>query len=339
MSEVTQEKITVVIPVYNVAKYISYCLESVIGQTLKEWEAICIDDGSTDSSWQVLDEYARRDDRIRIFHQDNHGVSYTRNRAIDLAKGKYLFFLDPDDWLYDKKVFEDLFEAAEKQNVFVCGGSFQFVYPDHHTVSHPNNHYSKMSFTADGRIQYSDYQFDYAWTRFLYNREFLNTNGLRIPDYTIYEDPVFFVNVMIRAKEFYALKRIVYCYRRAYKTREYTYRNVLDFMSGICDIIRIANKEGYADLKQLQLIRLKTYYGREAVRFLGKDDSKELRERFNELNSLLYEDNKRIEYEIYQAEIDKLRFSRNWKTGEMILYLPRKIWKANSAFLKRLRKQ
>lgn len=106
---------SIIIPVYNVAPYLRECLDSVLAQTFADWEAICVDDGSTDGSGAILDEYAARDPRLRIFHQPNAGVSAARNKALDEAKGEYVTFLDGDDvvdqdWL---KVFSEVIDSEK----------------------------------------------------------------------------------------------------------------------------------------------------------------------------------------------------------------------------------
>ena len=93
-------KISVIIPVYNVGKVLPRCLDSLIGQTFRDWEAICVDDGSRDSSPGILDAYARRDARFRVVHKRNAGVSEARNDAVALAEGEYMLFLDSDDFLH-----------------------------------------------------------------------------------------------------------------------------------------------------------------------------------------------------------------------------------------------
>ena len=90
---------SIIIPVYNVAPYLRECLDSVLAQTFAGWEAICVDDGSTDASGAILDEYAATDWRIKVVHQKNAGVSAARNAALDLAEGGYICFLDADDCL------------------------------------------------------------------------------------------------------------------------------------------------------------------------------------------------------------------------------------------------
>ena len=88
---------SIIIPVYNVAPYLRECLDSVLAQTFTDWEAICVDDGSTDGSGAILDEYAAKDNRFRVFHQKNAGVSVARNNGLMLASGEWIWFVDSDD--------------------------------------------------------------------------------------------------------------------------------------------------------------------------------------------------------------------------------------------------
>lgn len=90
-------KFSIIIPVYNVVPYLRECLDSVLAQTYADWEAICVDDGSSDGSGAILDEYAARDPRFRVIHQKNTGVSAARNAALEIASGSWISFLDGDD--------------------------------------------------------------------------------------------------------------------------------------------------------------------------------------------------------------------------------------------------
>lgn len=97
-------KFSIIIPVYNVAAYLRECLDSVLAQTFTEWEAICVDDGSTDGSGAILDEYGAKDKRFLIIHQENSGVSVARNNALDVANGEWIGFVDADDKLLPRRL-------------------------------------------------------------------------------------------------------------------------------------------------------------------------------------------------------------------------------------------
>lgn len=335
-------KISVIIPIYNMDAYLRECLESVISQSLKEIEIICIDDGSTDYTQMILNEYSWKDKRIKVISQTNHGVAYARNAGIAAAKGEYLYFLDPDDWLPDKNVFLDVYSAAKKHNVLVCGGTFK-EYATRGVIDHWDGNLCKYSFEEDGLMNYSDYQFDYGWVRFIYNREFIVYNNIWIPSLKFFEDPVFFVQVMHKAKIFYAMKRCTYCYRTGHKSSELPYEKVLDLVKGLSINLRFAKEQGYDELFALELARIENDYAEIIVKHLIKGENTELRQLFSDLNQLIYDDNSRIEYrmfnkvlgnkiaqcDILEREIENTRevlySSTTWKVGHLILCIPKKI--------------
>ena len=108
-------KISVIVPVYNVEVYLRKCLDSLINQTLQDIEIICVNDGSTDNSLDILLEYSQKDSRIKIISQENKGVSEARNTAINIAKGEYLSMVDPDDWV-ENNMLEVMYNKAVKEN-------------------------------------------------------------------------------------------------------------------------------------------------------------------------------------------------------------------------------
>lgn len=105
---------SVIVPVYNVEKYLGQCVESILGQGFAEYELILIDDGSPDSSGDICDKYASLDPRINVIHKENGGLSSARNAGIKKAKGKYIFFIDSDDYLIDNDAFQGLYNLAQK---------------------------------------------------------------------------------------------------------------------------------------------------------------------------------------------------------------------------------
>ena len=105
-------QISVLIPVYNAEIYITRCLKSLSEQTFTDFEIICINDGSKDNSLSILQNYAKQEPRLRVFTQENAGVAATRNRLLETAQGKYIAFVDADDWV-EKSYLEKLYQAAE----------------------------------------------------------------------------------------------------------------------------------------------------------------------------------------------------------------------------------
>ena len=116
-------KISVIVPIHNTSKYLTKCINSITNQTYKNLEIILIDDGSTDNSLEICKILEKTDDRITVIHQENIGLSETRNKGMDLATGEYICFIDSDDYI-DNNMFETLLKEIEKTNADVCEGSF-----------------------------------------------------------------------------------------------------------------------------------------------------------------------------------------------------------------------
>lgn len=118
-------KVSVIVPVYNVEKYLEECLDSVLNQTFRDYEVICVNDGSTDSSAEILNDYATKYPRIRIINQENQGLSMARNNGVDAAKGEYIYFLDSDDFIHPQ-LLELTYAKAKQHNVpLVCFDIFR----------------------------------------------------------------------------------------------------------------------------------------------------------------------------------------------------------------------
>ena len=115
-------KVSIIVPIYNVEKYIRQCIDSILNQSMKDWELILVDDGSEDSSGNIADEYAAVDSRISVIHKPNGGLASARNAGLDVAQGDYICFIDSDDWV-DKNYLEILYDACIENGseIAVCG--------------------------------------------------------------------------------------------------------------------------------------------------------------------------------------------------------------------------
>ena len=117
-----KDKISVIIPVYNVQAYIERCLNSILAQTYTNFEVICIDDGSTDESGKICDTFEKKDKRVHVCHIENHGVSYARNLGLSMMQGEWFCYVDPDDWIEPNYIERMYCIANEKQcDVVACG--------------------------------------------------------------------------------------------------------------------------------------------------------------------------------------------------------------------------
>lgn len=121
--------VSIVVPIYNVEQYLNKCINSIVNQTYKKLEIILIDDGSLDSCPRICDEWKGKDERIKVVHKKNGGLSDARNIGINISNGKYIFFVDSDDWI-EKNTVEIMLETLEKNNADICCAGIFCEYPD-----------------------------------------------------------------------------------------------------------------------------------------------------------------------------------------------------------------
>lgn len=238
--------ISVIIPVYNAYPYIKRCLETVLNQLGVSLEIIIIDDASTDESLSVVQDFADKDKRI-IFIKNNQrlGAGISRNIAMDLAKGKFIAFIDADDFYPNEKTLNLLFKNAENQGALVCGGSlYKFDSKKEEILKEVQDQY----WVENGYVNYADYQHDGGFYRFIYEREFLNKQQLRFKGLSRFQDAEFFVRAMIIAQKFYVLKDCTYIYRINHKKVPWNYELFKDQMLGILSILTISKKYNYKTL-------------------------------------------------------------------------------------------
>jgi glycosyltransferase involved in cell wall biosynthesis len=120
-------QISIIIPVYNAERYLRQCIDSVIAQTFEDWEAILVNDGSKDGSLAMCQEYASKDDRIRVIDKPNGGVSSARNKGLEMTQGDWITFMDSDDWL-DSDAFETYHDAAQRTGADIIKTGYRRVY-------------------------------------------------------------------------------------------------------------------------------------------------------------------------------------------------------------------
>ena len=198
-------KVSVILPVYNTEKYLPECLDSIINQSLRDIEIICIDDGSTDSSLQILKEYAEKDKRIVVLEQKNSGAGIARNKGMEVAKGKYLSFLDSDDF-FEQEMLEKSYIKCEEENADFCVyRSKRFDDKTHDYESIPwtiKERYlpEVIPFKAGDADKYIFQVFNgWAWDK-LYNRDFVTKTGLKYQGLRTTNDAFFVFMANVEAK-------------------------------------------------------------------------------------------------------------------------------------------
>lgn len=253
-------KVSIIVPIYNVEKYLRECLDSILNQTLKDIEIICVNDGSTDDSLEILREYEKKDSRIKVIDKNNEGVGIARNNGIDAAAGEFVCFMDPDDLYPTNDILETLYNKAIANNVLICGGEFSSFSNDNSSfVQNYNNSFAGYLFPESRLYNYKEYQYDYGFHRFLYDREFLIRNNIYFPLYKRFQDPPFLVNAMIKASKFYGVNKISYAYRRNYKKVIWTQEKIKDLLQGICDNMRYAYNNHLPNLQEYSYERFEQH--------------------------------------------------------------------------------
>ena len=207
-------KISVIIPCYNVENYIGECLDSVINQTFEDVEILCINDGSTDNTLSILEGYAKKDNRIKIFSQKNQGLSASRNLGLDKSKGDYIFFLDSDDYI-ELTTFEELLKHAEEMDLDVI--IFKLRNFDDETKKEMYDKYYTMPFLKNivgenvfdyNALKYKILRLSVTAPGKLFKHELIK--DLRFPVGLIFEDNPFFLEVMFKAKRVFFLDEFYY---------------------------------------------------------------------------------------------------------------------------------
>lgn len=250
--------VSIIIPCYNMGRYVEVCLDSVCRQSLGNIEAICIDDGSTDATGQILDRYQEKDGRIKVFHQPNRGVAAARNKGLEMATGRFIAFLDPDDFYPEDGTLELLYTKAVENGALICGGSFSDYNNETGKMRlHYAGDYEGYAFLREGFVTYRDYQFDFGYHRFLYDRAFLEENGIVFPLYIRFQDPPFFVRAMIAAERFYAIPNVVYRYRKGIQVSATAWPEpkLHDMMRGYLDDLTLSAQHGLEKLHGLTVRR------------------------------------------------------------------------------------
>lgn len=207
--------ISVIVPVYNVEKYLPKCLESLSKQTFFPFEIICINDGSTDHCLKILRQYAAKDKRIHIINQNNRGLSAARNTGLSHAKGQYILFVDSDDYLHPEAL-TNLYHQITRHDADIC----IFGYQSHtnaglENINIPTNYYNKKTeddvFTYHAILWQIFYRVS-VWTK-LYRRAFINKKNITFPEGYVFEDIIFHIKTIISATKICLLNQVLYYYR------------------------------------------------------------------------------------------------------------------------------
>lgn len=203
--------ISVIVPVYNVACYLPECVESILGQSFRDFELILVDDGSTDSSGELCDQYRLKDSRIQVIHKINGGLSSARNAGIDAASGNFIAFVDSDDFVHEEYL-SVLYKMAEEYNADLTACSFvkgkTCEWPKNTDAVEIRNGREIMENMND-----RDVIITVAWNK-LYKSSLFKENKLRFPEGKLHEDMFLMPQILWHAEKMIITDRKLYFYRQ-----------------------------------------------------------------------------------------------------------------------------
>lgn len=190
-------KISIIVPVYKVEKYIHKCIDSILNQTFKDFELILVDDGSPDNCGKICDEYAKKDSRVIVIHKKNGGQATARNEGLEIARGEYIGFVDSDDYI-EPDMYEFLYKMCVDNNCDIANCSSKIFFKDRIKVN--GGHGLIIHNTREAmRAVIEGYLYDEClWSKLIKKDLF---KELRIPDKIAYEDTAFTYKIIYRAKK------------------------------------------------------------------------------------------------------------------------------------------
>ena len=209
-------KISVVVPVYNVEKYLKECIDSIINQTLEDIEIICVNDGSTDSSLEILNNYAKKDSRIIVINKSNSGYGHTMNMGLNAASGEYIGIIESDDFA-DKNMFEDLYKLAKEYDADIVKGDW-YNYWSKNKFARKNNRISsaKTLKLTNSKQDKSLLRINPSVWSAIYKKDFLNKYNIRFLETpgASYQDLAFSFKVFALAEKVILTDKAYLYYRQ-----------------------------------------------------------------------------------------------------------------------------
>lgn len=238
-------KVSVIVPVYNSEQFLQKCLESLVNQTLKEIEVICINDGSTDNSLNILENYASKDNRIKIITTSNKGQSAARNIGIKKATGEYVGFVDADDWI-DLNFFETLYNSTNHIVEVACGNILGH-YPD---KTHEIIKYKKQIVYVEKneKIEIAGIpQHNYIWNK-IYKTETLKNLNINFEEGRYYEDVIWSIQALDKLSNLVTVPNTFYHYNKknsnSTTTALQTNKHITDGIYARTKIYKYAEEQG-----------------------------------------------------------------------------------------------
>jgi len=306
-------KISVIVPVFNTMKYLKKCLDSIIGQTYNNLEIIIINDGSTDNSLSIITEYAEKDKRIKIINTVNGGLSSARNKGLDICTGEYIMFCDSDDW-YDLDMCENLIDAIKNDNFDFAMCGVRVINEKGKEIKKCFEYNNILELTKEELLNryFTDDKLLSSAVNKIYKKEIFN--GLRYPEGIYYEDRYISIDLFLKIKKVVFTGKVKYNYfiRQGSINNNPFSKADIDYVK-----VMIRDKEKLGDISEINKNNSK-YYIADAVStriikllVTGKDNNKE---NYDYLSNIL-----KTEISKMERLKDKKYYNRCFNSG-YILY-------------------
>jgi len=204
-------KLSIIVPVYNVEKYLEKCLDSILGQTFRDFELIIVNDGSPDDSDRIIESYKKADNRIRVINKENGGLSSARNAGIEEAKGKYLAFIDSDDWI-EKEMFQCMLKKGEaaKADIVFCDVRGEYEDGTVKTIYQQATYFPELIVVAENPRLFLEVEC-FSCNKLIARKLFID-HAIRFPEGLLYEDVATFPRLFFKAKRLVRVPKQLYHY-------------------------------------------------------------------------------------------------------------------------------
>ena len=253
--------ISIIVPVYNVEEYLKECIDSILNQTYKNLEIILVNDGSTDKSGSICEDYAKVDSRIKVVHKKNGGLSDARNLGLDRALGEYVIFIDSDDYI-DQRMCEILLNYANKYSVDIVSCNFKRVFENNIIEFNVPLFKEKIKiFTNDEVLE--KYFLTLApeifatWNKLYKKSLFFTDEKIRFPVNRLHEDIATTYRLYAESKKVVLLNELLYNYRQRSNSimKKISHKNIEDLIKNMKEYIAFANLKDFKYPVQIGLIK------------------------------------------------------------------------------------
>ena len=283
-----KDLVSVIVPVYNIEKYLPRCIESILDQTYKNWEAIFINDGSIDNSLKVLEEYKKRDERIKIIDKKNAGSGAARNDGIETSKGKYIAFLDSDDW-YEEDFLEKLYNNLIENSSDVSMCNPKMTYDDVNKNKKINTYFfNEIELNKTPEKILGILAMPVVWNK-LYKKDIIVKNRIKFPNYSFCEDVEFLYKTFLYANKVSKIEDDLYNYyqREDSETKKIKEESIEQVYKVIKNIENYVKENFIEKLEIFYQYKIQFLYSISQILLLRTNSDKRLKKLVNKNNNLM----------------------------------------------------